>query len=195
MAITKRKRAQPRVNLLAFRAFRAELNFGKVDRMNMTIQQRLAAALREAISATDKQAELLKAGVQGIPCPRDEARDAWRDALAAYDAQQAATPSDGAWRAEDYAVSNGESGVCIKEGDDTVVDLPFMPAWPEPTQRARAARIVQCVNAYDALVSALRNIADAEPATPNQFGEAWNAAHAKLCGYARAAIAQARATP
>ena len=55
----------------------------------MTITDKLADALRQAIAATDKQAELLKAGVRDIPCPRDEARDAWREALAAYDAQQA----------------------------------------------------------------------------------------------------------
>ena len=54
-----------------------------------TITDKLADALRQAIAATDKQAELLKAGVRDIPCPRDEARDAWREALAAYDAQSA----------------------------------------------------------------------------------------------------------
>jgi len=123
-----------------------------------TTEQRLADALRQALAAADKQAELLKAGARDIPCPRNEARDAWREALAAYDAQRAAAPSDGAWRAEDYAVSSGEVGVFIKEGDDTVLDLPFMPAWPESVQRARAARIVACVNAHDALVSALRGV-------------------------------------
>ena len=68
-----------------------------------TTEQRLADALRQAIAATDKQAELLKAGVRDIPCPCDEARDAWREALAAYDAQQAETavtwsPSMNRWR-------------------------------------------------------------------------------------------------
>ena len=41
-----------------------------------TTEQRLADALREALAATDKQAELLKAGARDIPCPRDKARDA-----------------------------------------------------------------------------------------------------------------------
>lgn len=107
-----------------------------------------------------------------------------REALAAYDAQQAVTPSGGAWRAEDYAVSSGEVGVCIKEGDDTVLDLPFMPAWPESTQRARAARIVQRVNAHDALVSALRDVIE-KPGLP--------AAEIRL--RARDALAAAGVTP
>lgn len=59
-----------------------------------TITEQLADALRQAIAATDKQAELLKAGVRDIPCPRDEARDAWREALAAYDAQASRLPTE-----------------------------------------------------------------------------------------------------
>lgn len=97
-----------------------------------TVTEQLADALRLA----DANATL-------TPCESAQVYAA----LAAYDAQKAVTPSDGAWRAEDYAVSSGEVGVCIKEGDDTVLDLPFTPAWPESTQRARAARIVACVNA------------------------------------------------
>ena len=60
----------------------------------MTITDKLADALRQAIAATDKQAELLKAGVRDIPCPRDEARDAWREALAAYDARLSRMATD-----------------------------------------------------------------------------------------------------
>ena len=106
--------------------------------MNMTTEQ-LADALRAALET-----------IQTVrTCAEYEAHAIVRehDSEAARDAQRAAAPSDGAWRAEDYAVSSGEVGVCIKEGDDTVLDLPFMPAWPESTQRARAARIVACVNA------------------------------------------------
>lgn len=46
------------------------------------------------------------------------------------------------------------------------------------------------------LVAALREIADAEPAGAVPAGGAltgWQAAHAKLCGYARAALAKAGA--
>lgn len=71
-----------------------------------------------------------------------------RAALAEWEATQAHSP--GAWRASDYAAStaNGlEAGACIMLGDDTVLDLPFSPAYPEATQRAKARRIVACVNA------------------------------------------------
>lgn len=78
----------------------------------MTTTDKLADALRQAIAATDKQAELLKAGVRDIPCPRDEARDAWREALAAYDAQQAAT-----WTEDDDSVATSEGWLVSRTSD------------------------------------------------------------------------------
>lgn len=111
----------------------------------MTITADLADALRQAIAATDKQAELLKAGVRDIPCPRDEARDAWRDALAAYDAQQAQPVADGAWLAE--PITN-------------VVSAPPLPrrAYREPVATCNSAeyaeRIAACVNACAGMTTA-----------------------------------------
>ena len=66
----------------------------------------------------------------------------------------------------------------------------------EQQAKELAAQIVREHNTHDELVAALRAIADAEPAgaVPTD-GEmtGWQAAHAKLCGYARAALAKATA--
>ena len=103
-----------------------------------TTEQRLADALRQAIAATDKQAELLKAGVRDIPCPRDEARDAWREALAAYDAQQAVAHdvAAGAWSANAGSVWDHTG------------------KWVADCNRVDAARIVACVNACQGMTLA-----------------------------------------
>lgn len=101
-----------------------------------TITDKLADALRQAIAATDKQAELLKAGVRDIPCPRDEARDAWREALAAYDAQQAEPVPAGAWSANAGSVWDHTG------------------KWIADCNRVDAARIVACVNACQGMTLA-----------------------------------------
>lgn len=150
----------------------------------MNITQQLADALRalQAQHCTHFEGSRWKDS-------DDDAQAAADRALSAYDAQQVA--AHGAWRVEDYAVSNGESGVCIKEGDDTVLDLPFMPAWPESTQRARAARIVQCVNAHDGIVSALQNALPYVDKVRDLSGGDGDIAAMN----ARAALAQAGVTP
>lgn len=102
----------------------------------MTTTDKLADALRQAIAATDKQAELLKAGVRDIPCPRDEARDAWREALAAYDAQQAQPVAAGAWSVNDGSVWDHTG------------------KWIADCNRFDAARIVACVNACQGMTLA-----------------------------------------
>lgn len=70
-------------------------------------------------------------------------------ALAAYDAQQAVTPSGGAWVAE--PITNVISAPPIRGR-----------AYREPVATCNSAeyasRIVACVNAHDGLVSALRDI-------------------------------------
>ena len=131
-----------------------------------TTEQRLADALREALAAADKQAELLKAGVRDIPCPRDKARDTWRDALAAYDAQQAQPVAAGAWSANAGSVWDHTG------------------KWVADCNSENAARIVQCVNAHDGLVSALqacqRVLDDNGGTTPQQWIDAEAAARAAL---------------
>lgn len=119
------------------------MNIGTADMT--TTEQRLADALRQAIAATDKQAELLKAGVRDIPCPRDEARDAWREALAAYDARQTQPVADGAWVAE--PITNVVSAPPIRGR-----------AYREPVASCNsaeyAARITACVNACQGMTTA-----------------------------------------
>lgn len=98
----------------------------------MTTTDKLADALRQAIAATDKQAELLKAGVRDIPCPRD----AWREAIAAYDAQQAQPVPAGAWSANAGSVWDHTG------------------KWIADCNRVDAARIVACVNACQGMTLA-----------------------------------------
>lgn len=91
-----------------------------------------------------------------------------REALAAYDAQQAQPAADGAWVAE--PITNVVSAPPIRGR-----------AYREPVASCNsaeyAARIVQCVNAHDTLVSALRTIlADKGSASFNDDLEAYDAA-------------------
>jgi len=86
------------------------------------------------------------------------ARDRAAGVLARYDREAAAVEAEegaaGAWHVSDYTASlqsGREDGVCIMLGDDTVLDLPFTAAWPEAVQRARAERIVACVNACEGM--------------------------------------------
>ena len=84
-----------------------------------------------------------------------------REALAAYDAQQAQAHdvAAGAWSANAGSVWDHTG------------------KWVADCNREHAARIVQCVNAHDALVSALRTIlADKGSASFNHDLEAYDAA-------------------
>lgn len=157
-----------------------------------TTEKRLADALRQALAATDKQAELLKAGVRDIPCPRDEARDAWRDALAAYDAQQAVPPTCGHIAPGEAIGETVDRVLCMADqfledwresaDDDTARDSDL----EEREQEWGVVRplILQRVNAYDALVSALqacqRVLDDNGGTTPQQWIDAEAAARAAL---------------
>lgn len=94
-----------------------------------TIAEQLADALRDAILCVD-------------PDQNPETFKCAREALAAYDAQQAqAHPvAAGAWSANAGSVWDHTG------------------KWIADCNIEHAARIVQCVNAHDALVSALRGV-------------------------------------
>ena len=109
-----------------------------------TITEQLADALR-VVSAGSTDYENLQ--------------EIARNALAAYDAQQAQTVAAGAWSANAGSVWDHTG------------------KWVADCNREHAARIVQCVNAHDALVSALRTIlADKGSASFNHDLEAYDAA-------------------
>lgn len=107
-----------------------------------TTTQKLAEALRACLPHMTVYAD--DADIRDASLSADKAA---RDALAAYDAQQAETPIDGAW---------------ISEPITNVVSAPPIRgrAYREPVASCNsaeyAARIVQCVNAHDGLVSALQ---------------------------------------
>ena len=111
-----------------------------------TITEQLADALR-VVSAGSTDYENLQ--------------EIARNALAAYDAQQAQAHdvAAGAWSANAGSVWDHTG------------------KWIADCNREHAARIVQCVNAHDALVSALRTIlADKGSASFNHDLEAYDAA-------------------
>ena len=111
-----------------------------------TITEQLADALR-VVSAGSTDYENLQ--------------EIARNALAAYDAQQAQAHdvAAGAWSANAGSVWDHTG------------------KWVADCNREHAARIVQCVNAHDALVSALRTIlADKGSASFNDDLEAYDAA-------------------
>lgn len=55
---------------------------------------------------------------------------------------------DGAeyWRASTYAVDTGEQGACVKQGDDTICDLPYGGGHRPDEADYLARRIAACVN-------------------------------------------------
>ena len=118
------------------------------------------------MTTTDKLADALRAVIDTAPggVRANEADNiaATRDsilALAAYDAQQAQPVAAGAWSANAGSVWDHTG------------------KWIADCNREHAARIVQCVNAHDALVSALRTIlADKGSASFNHDLEAYDAA-------------------
>lgn len=131
-----------------------------------TITEQLADALRAVLPFAERDVGEL------LDLVRDDDSEAeadtasesiWaaRNALAAYDAQQArAQPvAAGAWSANAGSVWDHTG------------------KWIADCNREHAARIVQCVNAHDALVSALRTIlADKGSASFNDDLEAYDAA-------------------
>lgn len=103
-----------------------------------------------------------------------------RDALAAYDAQQAATPAPGMWR----------TGCCDKDGlvqlaidTGAVTSIAVGSALPE-----HAARIVQCVNAHDGLVAALQDAAAALDSVALMGSLQEQALHAAVASLAAAGV-------
>ena len=119
-----------------------------------TTEQRLADALRAVIDTAPGGVRANKA---------DNIAATWDSilALAAYDAQQAQAHdvAAGAWSANAGSVWDHTG------------------KWIADCNREHAARIVQCVNAHDALVSALRTIlADKGSASFNHDLEAYDAA-------------------
>ena len=117
-----------------------------------TITQKLADALRP-------MADCLNDGITLGIRPGSTQAIAIREALAAYDAQQAQPVAAGAWSANAGSVWDHTG------------------KWIADCNREHAARIVQCVNAHDALVSALRTIlADKGSASFNHDLEAYDAA-------------------
>ena len=95
-----------------------------------TITEKLADALRR-IDAAEREGRAFTLAE----------RDSMREALAAYDARQAQPVAAGAWSA------NANAGSVWDHNGKWIADC----------NREHAARIVQCVNAHDALVSALQN--------------------------------------
>lgn len=89
-----------------------------------TITQQLADALRVVAAGNTDYEDL---------------QEIAREALAAYDTQQAQTVAAGAWSANAGSVWDHTG------------------KWIADCNSEHAARIVQCVNAHDALVSALQN--------------------------------------
>ena len=131
-----------------------------------TITEQLADALRAVLPFAERDVGEL------LDLVRDDDSEAeadtasesiWaaRNALAAYDAQQAQAHdvAAGAWSANAGSVWDHTG------------------KWIADCNREHAARIVQCVNAHDALVSALRTIlADKGSASFNHDLEAYDAA-------------------
>ena len=131
-----------------------------------TITEQLADALRAVLPFAERDVGEL------LDLVRDDDSEAeadtasesiWaaRNALASYDAQQAQAHdvAAGAWSANAGSVWDHTG------------------KWVADCNREHAARIVQCVNAHDALVSALRTIlADKGSASFNHDLEAYDAA-------------------
>lgn len=114
-----------------------------------TITDQLADALRlldNVTAMTDSEADSLGQAENILR----SLLDVQRDAHAAF----AGDHTPGPWVASTYSGPGMERGACVMVGDDTVLDLPFAPAWPEATQRANARRIVACVNACSAIPTA-----------------------------------------
>ena len=120
-----------------------------------TTEQRLADALRALYTLVPFDGNHADEMAKG-----KQLKEA-REALAAYDAQQAQAHdvAAGAWSANAGSVWDHTG------------------KWIADCNREHAARIVQCVNAHDALVSALRTIlADKGSASFNHDLEAYDAA-------------------
>ena len=130
----------------------------------MTITDKLADALRTIDEHC--QTGLNSSVYSHWSAALEDAMRLSRDALAAYDAQQAHDVAAGAWSANAGSVWDHTG------------------KWVADCNREHAARIVQCVNAHDALVSALqacqRVLDDNGGTTPQQWIDAEAAARAAL---------------
>ncbi len=149
-----------------------------------TTEQRLAGALRAVIDTAPGGVRANEA--DNIAAKRDSIL-----ALAAYDAQQAVTPSDSGpfvgglhieLFGEDESPDADAHGYALQSNGTRICD---------GLEEDHARRIVQCVNAHDALVSALQScqrvLDDNGGTTPQQWIDAEAAA--------RDALAAAGVTP
>jgi hypothetical protein len=124
-----------------------------------TTEQRLAAALRACVRDLSIAAEYTKTG---NPSAFLETCQAARQAIAAYDAQQAQPALPVEWRSESLRLPQGYSRIydggrfvaCVTDED--------------------ATRIVQCVNAHDGLVSALQGVLVCDERYRPNMGREWN---------------------
>ena len=125
-----------------------------------TTEQRLADALRALYTLVPFDGNHADEMAKG-----KQLKEA-REALAAYDAQQAQPVAAGAWSANAGSVWDHTG------------------KWVADCNREHAARIVQCVNAHDGLVSALqacqRVLDDNGGTTPQQWIDAEAAAREAL---------------
>ena len=139
------------------------------------------------MTITDKLADALRALLADIePTVMDADRDA-RNALAAYDAQQAVAPIDsgpfvGGLHIElfgdDESPDADEHGYALQSNGTRICD---------GLEEDHARRIVQCVNAHDALVSALQTaLGDLQT-----ISDAEDGAHGLTCDAIIAALAAA----
>ena len=102
-----------------------------------SISKKLADALRDALDTIQTIRTCAEYEAHRLVGEHDA--DAAREALATYDAQQAQPVAAGAWSANAGSVWDHTG------------------KWIADCNSEHAARIVQCVNAHDALVSALQN--------------------------------------
>lgn len=143
------------------------------------------------MTITDKLADALRALYALVPFNgnhEDEALKgpklkAARQALAEYDAQQACAATEGGkwWRGGDRTCGPNAATFRFIRDDSGIV--AYVEGSREQAEE-RAARIVQCVNAHDGLVSALqacqRVLDDNGGTTPQQWIDAEAAARAAL---------------
>ncbi len=138
-----------------------------------TNEQRLADALRASIATLDVAAKHLTG---------DRARmmqvtaDAQRAALAAYDAQQVAAPSDGTYTDGPWRMDSDGMTILPPSSDagGIICRMNVGRDWLRPEAKGNAARIVQCVNAHDGLVSALQGVLACGERYRPYMGREWN---------------------
>lgn len=149
----------------------------------VSLEKKLADALRMTRSSLENWVELQDA--EDARQYDDDALQAADEALQAFDAAYppsterlrasealpagaaaAGGAADGLWTASDYAVSSGETGACVMQGDDTILDIPYPPtgSWPKEQCDAHVRRIVACVNACRGIPEVALEAGDLMPA-------------------------------